>query len=189
MNSYYSSEELKKIGLNRIGSNVMISKKASIYSPELVSIGSNVRIDDFCILSGSVTLGNYIHISAYTALYGSDIGIIIEDYSTISTRCTIFAASDDYSGEFLGNSAVPDFCRRVIKKQIVIKKYSTIGCGNVLLPGAVLEEGACVGAMSLIKDVIPAYKIYAGVPAHKIGDRSKKMLRFIKDIEEKNEDV
>ena len=52
--------------------------------------------------------------------------------------------------------------------------YSTIGCGNVLLPGAVLEEGACVGAMSLIKDVIPVYKIYAGVPAHKIGDRSKK---------------
>ena len=43
--------------------------------------------------------------------------------------------------------------------------------------------------MSLIKDVIPAYKIYAGVPANKIGDRSKKMLRFIKDIEEKNEDV
>ena len=42
--------------------------------------------------------------------------------------------------------------------------------------------------MSLIKDVIPAYKIYAGVPANKIGDRSK-MLRFIKDIEEKNEDV
>lgn len=27
--------------------------------------------------------------------------------------------------------------------------------------------------MSLIKDVIPAYKIYAGVPANKIGDRSK----------------
>ena len=53
MNSYYSSEELKKIGLNRIGSNVMISKKASIDSPELVSIGSNVRIDDY-ILIGSI---------------------------------------------------------------------------------------------------------------------------------------
>ena len=184
MNSFYNREELEEIGFSSIGSNVLISRKASIFAPELINIGSNVRIDDFCILSGIVTLGNYIHISAYTALYGSDIGIIVEDYSTISTRCTIFAASDDYSGEYLGNSAVPDFCRNVIKKKVVIKKFSTLGCGSVLLPGAKLEEGACVGAMSLVKDVIPEYMIYAGVPVHRIGERSKEMLRFIKDIEE-----
>ena len=129
---FYNREELEEIGFSSIGSNVLISRKASIFAPELVSIGSNVRIDDFCILSGIVTLGNYIHISAYTALYGSDIGIIVEDYSTISTRCTIFVASDDYSGEYLGNSAVPDFCRNIIKKQVVIKRFSTLGCGSVL---------------------------------------------------------
>ena len=55
-----------------------------------------------------------------------------------------------------------------------------------MLPGVTLEEGACVGAMSLVKEVIPAYEIYAGVPAHRIGKRSKKMLRFIKDIEERS---
>ena len=50
--------------------------------------------------------------------------------------------------------------------------------------GAKLEEGACVGVMSLVKDVILEYMIYAGVPVHRIGERSKEMLRFIKDIEE-----
>ena len=68
--SFLSSEELKNFGFKAIGTNVFISRKVSIYSPQSISIGNNVRVDDFCILSGNITLGSYIHISAYTALYG-----------------------------------------------------------------------------------------------------------------------
>ena len=57
MNSFYSQEELMKIGFLSVGKNVLISKKASIYNPSVISIGNNVRIDDFCILSGKVTIG------------------------------------------------------------------------------------------------------------------------------------
>lgn len=39
MNSFYSREELKKIGFKSYGENVLISKKASIYSPEKIEIG------------------------------------------------------------------------------------------------------------------------------------------------------
>lgn len=74
-NSFYSISELKLLGLKRLGQNVYISRKSSIYSPENISIGDNVRIDDFCILSGNITLGNYIHIAAYTALYGGEEGL------------------------------------------------------------------------------------------------------------------
>lgn len=35
-----------------------------------MTIGSNVRIDDFCILSGRLEFGSYVHIAAYSALYG-----------------------------------------------------------------------------------------------------------------------
>ena len=52
MNTFYSKEELENIGFAEIGHNVLVSKKASIYKPELIEIGNNVRIDDFCILSG-----------------------------------------------------------------------------------------------------------------------------------------
>ncbi len=51
MDSFYSRDELKKIGLKKYGENVFLSKKASIYNPEKIEIGNNVRIDDFCILS------------------------------------------------------------------------------------------------------------------------------------------
>ena len=62
MNSFYSDEELKKIRFKSLGENVLISKKASIYSPEKIIIGNNVRIDDFCILSGNIQIGNHVHI-------------------------------------------------------------------------------------------------------------------------------
>ena len=78
--SFYSPEELKEIDFKSVGENVLISRKVSIYSPQKISIGNNVRIDDFCILSGNITLGNYCRIAAYCALYGSH-GIIMEDYS------------------------------------------------------------------------------------------------------------
>ena len=80
MNSFYCAEELSEMGFKRVGENVLLSRKASIYSPTKISIGSNVRIDDFCILSGNITIGSNVHISAYTALFGGG-EIIIEDYS------------------------------------------------------------------------------------------------------------
>ena len=69
--SFYSECELQEIGFLSVGKNVLISRKCSIYSPEKISIGNNVRIDDFCILSGSIKLNSNIHISAYCALYGA----------------------------------------------------------------------------------------------------------------------
>lgn len=70
MNDFYSEKELKKMKFKRIGKNVQISKKSSIYSPDKIEIGNNVRIDDFAILSGNIIIGDFVHISAYVALYG-----------------------------------------------------------------------------------------------------------------------
>ena len=89
--SFYSDDELQQIGFKSIGKNVKISRKASIYSPQNISIGDNVRIDDFCILSGNITLGSHIHISAYVALYGA-MGIVMENYSGISPKSVIYSA-------------------------------------------------------------------------------------------------
>lgn len=45
--SFLSENELKAIGFKCYGSNVLISRKASIYGAANISIGDNVRIDDF----------------------------------------------------------------------------------------------------------------------------------------------
>ncbi len=48
---FYTRKELERIGFKSIGENVLISDKTSIYSPQNISIGNNVRIDDYCVLS------------------------------------------------------------------------------------------------------------------------------------------
>ena len=120
MGNFYSVEELKQLGIKKTGENVLISKKASIYGGANISLGNNVRIDDFCILSGNIEIGNYVHISAYAALFAGEAGIKIDDYVAISSRCVVYAVSDDYSGEYMTNPMVPEKYTNVIKKKVLL---------------------------------------------------------------------
>ncbi len=46
-----------------------------------------------------------------------------------------------------------------------------LGANCVILPGTVIADGAVIGAGSVVKGAIGAYEIWAGNPAHKIGER------------------
>lgn len=180
MNSFYSRQELEKIGFKSIGESVSISRNATFYGVEQINIGSHVRIDDFCILSGDITLGSYIHISAYCALYGS-YGIEMEDYTGLSPKCTVFSATDDFSGEFLIGPMVEKKLTNVMGGKVLIKKYSQLGAGCVILPDLTINEGTAVGSMSLVKSSLPEWSICAGIPAKKIKNRSKEMLELVNE--------
>lgn len=182
MKSFYDTNELETLGFNSLGSNVLISKKASIYGAENISIGNNVRIDDFCILSGKIEIGSYIHISAYTGLFAGNVGIIIKDFVTLSSRCAIYAISDDYSGEYMANPMVPDEYRKVESKKVVFEKYSIVGTGTTILPGSIIGEGTAVGCMSLVKSVLEPYSIFAGVPCKFIKKRKRDFLKYINNM-------
>lgn len=181
MNSYYSEEELMDIGFSSVGESVLISRKASIYSPEKIKIGSNVRVDDYCILSGKITFGNNIHLAAYSALYGGSSGITLCDFSNVSSRVCVYAVSDDYTGYSMTNPTIPEEYKHVINEPVVIGRHVIIGSGCTILPGVTLEEGTAIGAMSLCKKSTLAWKIYAGIPAKIIKDRSKNLLNLEKE--------
>jgi galactoside O-acetyltransferase len=55
----------------------------------------------------------------------------------------------------------------------MLGKYSQIGANSVLLPSARLGQGAILGALSLLKEGIDEWTIYAGSPAKKIGLRNR----------------
>ncbi|MDU4802760.1 MAG: acyltransferase [Clostridium butyricum] len=182
MNSFYTIEELNNIGFENLGENVLISKKVSIYGAGNISIGNNVRIDDFCILSGKIIIGNYIHIAAYSALFAGDAGIVMEDFSGLSSKCIVYAASDDYSGEFLTNPMIDNQYRNVISKKVTIEKHSIIGSNSTVLPGVTIKEGTSIGACSLITKDCDEWGVYVGVPAKRIKERSKKILNLEKEF-------
>lgn len=182
MNSFYSQTELSELGFKHLGEQVLISRKCSIYSPETINIGNNVRIDDFCILSGSITLGSNIHIAAYCALYGA-YGIEMEDYTGLSPRCIVFSASDDFSGDFLISPMVDRTKTNVTGGKVIIKKYAQIGAGTILFPSVVIHEGVAVGAMSLVNKCLDEWSIYAGIPVKRLKERKQGLLNLIDSYE------
>ena len=183
MNSFYSPEELKSLGLKEYGENVLISRKCSIYGAEIIRLGSHVRIDDFCVLSGKVELGNYVHIAASCLLYGGSAGITFGDYTTISSRGAVYAISDDYSGEHMTNPLLPDKYRAVIRQPVSIGKHCIIGSGCTILPGVELGEGCSVGSMSLVNRSAEPWGVYVGIPARRVKERSRKLLEYCAEFE------
>lgn len=172
------------MGFLRLGEDVRISRKASFFQPAKISLGDHVRIDDFCILSGEITLGSCIHISAYTALYGR-YGIEVGNFATISGRVMIYSQNDDYSGAFMTNPMVPEEFTHITGGKVTIEKHVIIAAGSVLLPGITLGEGSCLGAMSLLKQDTQVWSVYAGIPAKMKGPRERRILELERQFYEK----
>ena len=179
--AFIPRDQLLRMGFKSLGVYVFISDKASIYNPATISIGNNVRIDDFCLLSGEISLGSYIHIAAYTALYGK-FGITMEDYTGLSPRCTLFSASDDFGGNYLTSPMAPEKYTNVTGGKITLNRFCQIGAGTIILPFVTLEEGVAVGAMSLVKHNLESWTIYAGNPLRVIKKRENGLLALYKNL-------
>ena len=179
MTSFYSESELSSLGLKHFGKNVFISRKCSIYSADTISIGSNVRIDDFCILSGDISIGDYCHISAYSALYGSK-GIILEGYCGVSPRCIILSSSDDFSGECLVGAQFPKEYTNVLGGTVLLSRYSQLGTNTIVFPNIKIGTGAVTGAMTLVNRNLEPWTINTGIPINKTKPRKKGLLEKMK---------
>jgi galactoside O-acetyltransferase len=176
-NSFYNNEELQNLGLKKIGKNVMISRNTCFYSPEQIELGDNVRIDDFCVLSGNIKIGNYVHIAAFCVLFGS-AGIQMNDFSGLSSKVSIYSASDDYLGDFLTGPCIPIEFRKITEGEVTIEKHALVGTGSTILPGVRIAVGSALGAMSLLTNSTLEWQIYAGIPAKPIKERKKNLLEL-----------
>lgn len=174
--AFLSDDELHKIGFKRIGKNVKISEKASIYNADKIEIGDNSRIDDFCVISGNVQIGKHVHITVFCNIAGGEPGIVISNYSTIAYGCHIFSQSDDYSGESMTNSTIPRKFKLEKFKEIIIGENVIVGAKSVVMPGCSIADGCAIGAMSLLTSPTRPWGIYFGVPAKRVKERSKRLL-------------
>lgn len=173
--SFLDAVELSALGLAHYGSNVLISRKASLYSTGTICLGDNVRIDDFCILSGNVTIGSYVHISAYAAIYAPQ-PVMIDDYAGMSPRATIYSATDDFTADCLINPIVPEEMRRIIQGPVHLCRCVQIGTSSIVMPGVSIGEGSTVGALSLVKRDLEPWGVFAGNPLRKIKARSNQQI-------------
>ncbi|MCD8116789.1 MAG: acyltransferase [Oscillospiraceae bacterium] len=182
LNPYYTNQELKDIGFRSLGRQVLISRTCRIYTPDTISIGSHVLIDDFTILNGDITIGNHVHISSNCEFYVGEASITIGDFSGISSRCAFYATSDDFSGASLNNPTVPKAFRFEKNLPITLGKHVLIGTGCSVMPGVDIGEGCSFGSMTLINKSAEPWGIYVGVPARRIREREKGLLEFEKKL-------
>lgn len=176
--AFISETKLKEMGFKNLGKNIKISDKSSIYNCDRISIGDNTRIDDFCVISGTVTLGRNVHIAIFNNVAGGELGITMEDFSGLAYGCHVFAQSDDYSGNTMTNPTVPSQYKNEAKSPIHIGRHVIIGTSSIVLPGVTLAEGCSVGAMSMVTKSTDPWGIYFGVPAKRLKNRSRELLKL-----------
>ena len=178
--AFLTEDAVAALGFARVGRDVRISDRASIYRPERISIGDHARIDDFCLLSagaGGIDIGSYVHIACYTSLIGSE-AIVLRDFAGLSGRVSVYSSSEDYSGESLTNPTVPEAYRKATHGRVLLERHAIVGAGSVILPGVTLGLGVSVGALTLVARDLEPFGIYLGVPARRIGTRSQDLLQL-----------
>lgn len=174
---YYTENDLKNAGFRKLGKDIKIHSRSSIYGVENISLGDHVRVDDFTIIiaSGKVEVGSHVHIANHCYI-GATYGVVLEDFAGVAHGTKIFTASDDYSGEWLTGPTVPREFTAGTHGQVTVGRHAIIGAGSIILPGCSIGEGSAVGAMSLVNRNLEPWGLYFGIPAKRKKDRSKDLL-------------
>lgn len=169
MNSkFLSIDELKKLNFKKIGQEVKISRNVTIIGENNITIGSNVRIDDFSIISsleGKLDIGSNVHIGGQSYL-GCGGEINIGNNINISQGVRIYSKLDNYL-EFIDND-------NVLLKKVSIQDNVIIGSGVVIVGETYIGEGTTIGALSFVKGNLDSWSVYAGNPIKFIKSRKIK---------------
>lgn len=140
---------------------------------ELVSVGhgsvvvvTNEMVADEGYRS-TLTVGNEVYINEYCNIRASGGQISIGNKVLLAQFVTIIGSNHSYEKK----NSIMDQKWDSRKVEVFIGNDVWIGAHTTILPGSRIMDGAIVGANSLINGIIPAYEIWAGNPARKVGAR------------------
>lgn len=133
--------------LRRCGNNLQVFESVMIRTPERISMGSNVSINELCYIHGrgGVTIGNDVRI-------GPSVGI--------------FSFSHVFSDR---KTPIKDQGYR--EEPISIGDDVWIGHGATITGGVSIGKGCIVAAGSVVTKSFPEYSVIGGVPAKAIKKR------------------
>lgn len=167
---------------SHVGQDVYIFPQAKIVSPESISIGDSVIIDDFVFIMGGkrTIIGSFVHIASFVSVLGGG-EFYIEDFAGLSSGTRVYTGDDDYSGGSLTGPTVPYSYRLPVRSFVRVKKHAIIGANSVILPGVTIGEGAAVGANSLVKIDCKPWTVYGGSPVREIKPRQRERILELED--------
>ena len=168
-NRTHGSGEFDPEDFRRLGKNVVFERGVMVFHPENIEIGENVYIGHYTILKGyyknEMTIGDHTWIGAQCFLHSAG-GLRIGRAVGIGPKVTILT-SQHHTPE----RSIPVYFSPIEFSEVTLDDGCDIGAGAIILPGTKIGEGAIIGAGAVVTNSIPAYEIWAGVPARKIGIR------------------
>lgn len=138
----FSRDELLEMGFSSIGNNVVVSRDVRFFAIS-GSMGNNVRIDTFTILTGDIVLEDNVHLSPLCFLSATGGRIIMEEGSGIGPQCAILTKSDDYTRSDLSSEGK-------VAGDISIGQNTIIGAGCKIFPGVTIGREASIGSNCMI---------------------------------------
>ena len=179
--------------LGACGRNVVFGQNVVLRHPHKIRIGSDVVIDDNCLLdakgSGNrgISIGTGVFIGRNTILSCKNGDIEIGDGANVGFNCEIFSASRVTIGRetlvaaycYLigGDHDFSDPARDVLSQGrrsegITVGDGAWLGAGVKVLDGVAVGDRAIVGAAAVVREDVPAGEIAVGVPARIVGSRA-----------------
>jgi acetyltransferase-like isoleucine patch superfamily enzyme len=171
--------------LKKAGEDVYISPRAEIRRPHLAQIGNHVAIDSGFYCTTQLNLGDYIHISPHVSCIGGAEGIFsAAGFNNIMAGARIICVSDRFDDSGLFGAMIPEkYLGRRISKPVIMEAFSNLATNAVLLPGAILRQGALLSVGSVLMGDTEPWTVYKGnpaVPVKKIN--GSKMISYAKEM-------
>ena len=184
---------LYPILLGSCGRNVVFGQNVVLRHPHKIHIGSNVVVDDNCLLDAKgeanrgIRIGDGVFIGRNTILSCKNGDIELADGANLGFNCEIFSASRvaigksvliaAYSYVIGGDHDFSDPAKSVLDQTrtsagVAIGDGVWMGAGAKILDGVTVGDGAVIGAGAVVRESVPASAIAAGIPARVIGSRT-----------------
>jgi acetyltransferase-like isoleucine patch superfamily enzyme len=174
------------------GRNVVFGQHVTIRHPHKVRIGSNVVIDDNCLIdakgesNGGITIGSGVFVGRNSILSCKNGDIDIADGANVGFNCEVFSASRVSIGRDtllaaycyviggdhdFSDPAAPVIAQGRRSSGVAIGAGAWLGAGAKILDGVTIGDRAIVGAGAVVRDAVPEEAIAVGMPARVVGQR------------------
>ena len=178
--------------LGSCGRNVIFGQNVVIRHPHKIHIGSNVVVDDNCLLDAKgetnrgIRIADGVFVGRNSILSCKDGDIELAEGANIGFNCEVFSASRvtvgrrvlmaAYSYVIGGDHDFSDPSKPVLEQSrtsagVAIGDGAWIGAGAKILDGVTIGDGAVIGAGAVVRDAVPAAAIAVGIPARVVGSR------------------
>ncbi|MGE3704927.1 MAG: DapH/DapD/GlmU-related protein [Vicinamibacterales bacterium] len=178
--------------LGSCGRNVVFGQNVVLRHPHKIHIGSNVVIDDNCLLdakgesNAGIRIGDGVFVGRNTILSCKNGDIELAEGANLGFNCEVFSASRVRIGAHVlmaayayvigGDHVVTGAGTPVIAQGrrslgVEIGEGSWLGAGAKVLDGVTIGADAIVGAGAVVRDAVPARAVAVGVPARVVSMR------------------